>query len=120
MTTQSLTAQRRAVWRSYRDQLSASTARTLGRRRFVSQVMIALTFVAAFVAVLPLLLILWHLVRQGAASVGWQFFTALPKPAGDPGGGMANATVATGIIVSIAALLVRAGGMMCGNALGVA
>ena len=102
MSTQSFTAQRRAAWRSYRDQLSASTARTLGRRRIVSQVMIALTFVAALVAILPLLLILWHLIRQGATSVGLKFFTALPKPAGEPGGGMANAIVGTGIIVGIA------------------
>ena len=102
MTTQGFTAQRRAVWKSYRNQLATSTARTLGRRRIVSQIMIAMTFVAALVAILPLMLILTHLVRQGAASVGWQFFTHMPKPAGEPGGGMANAIVGTGIIVAIA------------------
>ena len=42
--------------RSYRDMLAASTARTLGRRRVVSHVMIGLTYVAAIVATLPLLL----------------------------------------------------------------
>jgi phosphate transport system permease protein len=105
MTTQSLTAQRRAVWRSYRDQLAASTARTLGRRRLVSQVMIALTFAAALIAILPLLLILWHLVREGATSVGWDFFTHMPKPTGESGGGMANAIVGTGIVVAIASII---------------
>ena len=105
MTTQSFTAQRRAAWRSYRDQLAASTARTLSRRRAVSQIMIALTFAAALIAILPLLLILWHLIRQGAGSVGWQFFTHLPTPAGETGGGMANAIVGTGIIVAIASVI---------------
>jgi phosphate transport system permease protein len=105
MTTQSLTAQRRAVWRSYRDQLAASTARTLGRRRLVSRIMIALTFLAALVAILPLLLILWHLLRQGAGSLSWQFFTHMPKPAGESGGGMANAIVGTGMVVAIASVI---------------
>ena len=105
MTTQSFTAQRRATWRSYRDQLASSTARTLGRRRLFSQIMIALTFGAALIAILPLLLILWHLVRQGAATVGWQFFTHMPKPAGESGGGMGNAIVGTGIIVAIASAI---------------
>jgi phosphate transport system permease protein len=105
MTTTSFTAQRRVVLRSYRDQLATSTAKTLGRRRIVSQIMIGLTFAAALVAVLPLLLILWHLVSQGATSVGWDFFTHMPKPTGEKGGGMANAIVGTGILVAIASVI---------------
>jgi len=105
MTASSLTAQRRAAWRSYRDQLAASTARTLRRRKLVSRIMIALTFVAALIAILPLLLILWHLLREGASSVGWNFFTHMPKPAGESGGGMANAIVGTGIVVAIASAI---------------
>lgn len=105
MTAPSFAAQRRAAWRSYRDQLATSTARTLRRRRAFSQLMIALTFIAALIAILPLLLILWHLIRQGAASVGWQFFTHMPKPVGESGGGMANAIAGTGIIVAIASVI---------------
>jgi len=57
------------------------------------------------VAILPLLLILWHLIRAGASSVGWQFFTRMPKPAGEAGGGMANAIVGTGIVVAVASAI---------------
>jgi len=105
MTTQSFTTQRRAAWRSYREQLAKSTARTLSRRRLVSQIMIALTFVAALVAVLPLTLITWHLLRQGASSINRDFFLHMPKPTGDAGGGMANAIVGTGVLVLIASVV---------------
>ncbi len=98
-------APRRTTHRSYRDALAASTSRTLSRRRVVNYVMVSLTYLAAVVAILPLILILWHLVKAGAASVGWSFFTNMPKPAGEPGGGMANAIAGTGIIVLIASLI---------------
>jgi len=67
--------------------------------------MVALTYVAAVIATLPLLLILWHLAKQGASSLNWNFFTRLPAPAGEKGGGMANAIVGTGILILIASVL---------------
>jgi phosphate transport system permease protein len=91
--------------RSYRDVLAASTARTLPRRRIVNYIMVALTYVAALVATLPLVLILGHLLKQGAASVNLDFFTKIPKPAGEVGGGMANGIVGTGMVVLIASLI---------------
>jgi phosphate transport system permease protein len=102
VTTKSVATERRAAWRSYREQLAKSTARTLSRRRVVSQIMVAVTFVAALVAVLPLTLITWHLLRQGATSINRDLFLHLPKPTGDAGGGMANAIVGTGVLVLIA------------------
>jgi phosphate transport system permease protein len=101
--TQPVRARRRGpAQRSYRDMLAASTARTLRRRRVTSYVMVGLTCVAAIVATLPLLFILTHLVKQGATSVNWNFFTKMPAPTGELGGGMANAIVGTGIILLIA------------------
>jgi phosphate transport system permease protein len=91
--------------RSYRDVLAASTERTLRRRHVKSFVMVALTYLAAVIATLPLLLILWHLAKQGASSLNWNFFTRLPAPAGEAGGGMANAIVGTGILILIASAL---------------
>ena len=85
--------------------LAASTARTLFRRRATSYVFVALTYVAALIAVLPLLLILYHLLKQGASSVNWDFFTKVPKSVGETGGGMANAIVGTGILVLLASIL---------------
>lgn len=98
-------SRRVAAPRSYRDELAASTMRSRSRRRIVSHVMIGLTYAAVFVAILPLVLIVWHLVRQGAASVSWTFFTHMPAPAGETGGGMANAIVGTGMLVVMASLV---------------
>jgi len=106
MTASAMPSSRRDLAsRSYRDVLAASTARTLARRRVVNHTMIGLTYVAALVATLPLILILWHLLEQGATSVNWDFFTKIPKPAGDVGGGMANGIVGTGMLVLIASLV---------------
>lgn len=78
---------------------------SLARRRIVSNVMTALTVAAAVVAVLPLFLILADLIRRGVASVDWNFLTQIPAPAGQPGGGVANAIVGTGIIVGLGSLI---------------
>ena len=98
-------ARREGNVRSYRDMLAASTARTLTRRRLVSRVMIGLTCVAALVATLPLILIVWHLLERGASSLNWNFFTKMPAPSGETGGGMANAIVGTGIIILVASAI---------------
>src|SRR5512147_1827392 len=71
------------------------TRTTIGRRRVVNVVMVGITFVAALVATLPLIFILGHLVKAGASSINWDFFTQIPKPPGEEGGGMANAMVGT-------------------------
>jgi phosphate transport system permease protein len=81
------------------------TTRTLRRRRIVSTLMIALTYAAAVLATLPLLFILWHLLRQGASSVSLSFFTSMPKPVGEAGGGMANAIVGTLMLIGIASVV---------------
>jgi phosphate transport system permease protein len=64
-----------------------------------------LSFVCAILVILPLLLVFFHLVVQGATSVNWEFFTQLPKPSGEAGGGMANAIAGTFILISLAALV---------------
>ena len=75
------------------------------RRHGVNGVMLGLTYVAAAVATLPLVLIIIHLLRQGAAFIRPQFFTQMPMPIGEAGGGMANAIVGTLILVSIASVI---------------
>lgn len=74
-------------------------------RHWLSGAMIALTYLAAILATLPLLLILAHLVRKGAASLSPSFFTSMPKPVGESGGGMANAIVGTLILIAIASAI---------------
>jgi phosphate transport system permease protein len=57
------------------------------------------------VAVLALVLIFLHLVAKGASSLDWNFFLKSPVPAGQTGGGVANAIVGTVLIVGVAALI---------------
>lgn len=64
--------------------------------------MVALTFGAAILATLPLLFILFHLIRLGASSISVEFFTRMPAPVGQAGGGMANAIVGTLVLIGIA------------------
>jgi phosphate transport system permease protein len=67
--------------------------------------MACLTAFAALLVVLPLILILGFLVYQGASAVNLDFFTQLPKPVGEPGGGMANAIVGTLTLIGLASCL---------------
>jgi phosphate transport system permease protein len=75
------------------------------RRHVVSGVMIGLTYICAVLATLPLLLILWHLIVKGASSISVAFFTHMPRPVGESGGGMANAIVGTLILIGIASAI---------------
>ncbi|HEY1953420.1 MAG TPA: phosphate ABC transporter permease PstA [Gemmatimonadaceae bacterium] len=79
--------------------------KTARSRHVVSGVMIGLTYLAAVLATLPLLLILWHLIREGASSISPSFFTNMPKPVGEEGGGMANAIVGTLVLIGTASLI---------------
>jgi phosphate transport system permease protein len=80
------------------------TTRSIRRRRAVNLVMIGLTYAAAALATLPLLLILFHLLREGASSLSLDFFRRMPRPPGEEGGGMANAIVGSLILIGVAAL----------------
>ena len=75
------------------------------RRRIVSGAMTTLVAALSFVAVLALVFILGYLVAKGASSLDWSFFVKNPVPAGQSGGGVANAIVGTLIIVGLAALI---------------
>jgi phosphate transport system permease protein len=74
-------------------------------RKFVSGFMLAMTGVCALVAVSVLFLILGYLVYHGGASINWNFFTKLPTPVGETGGGMANAIVGSAKLLFLAALI---------------
>jgi phosphate transport system permease protein len=78
------------------------TVRTLTRRKVVNGLMVGLTWTAAILATLPLLFILFYLLKKGAGALSLQFFTQMPKPVGESGGGMANAIIGTVILVGLA------------------
>jgi len=75
------------------------------RRHLMSRFMTVLVVIFSFTAVLALVLILGNLLAKGASSIDWAFFTKSPVPAGQTGGGVANAIVGTVIIVGMAALI---------------
>jgi phosphate transport system permease protein len=59
----------------------------------------------AILVVTPLLLVFYHLIKLGFSSINLDFFTQLPKAAGESGGGMGNAIVGTFILLAQAAVL---------------
>ena len=83
-------------------------------RKILSHVMLSLTGVCAALAVSILFVILGYLVYDGWRSVDWNFFTKLPKPPGEIGGGMANAIVGSLEIVALATLMGLPVGFMAG------
>jgi phosphate transport system permease protein len=74
-------------------------------RKFVSGFMLTMTGVCAVVAVAVLFFILGYLVYHGGTSINWSFFTKLPTPVGETGGGMANAIVGSAKLLLLASLI---------------
>jgi len=64
--------------------------------------MLGIMYGAAILATLPLVFILFHLVKEGASALDLNFFTKMPRPVGESGGGMANAIAGTLVLVGTA------------------
>jgi phosphate transport system permease protein len=73
-------------------------------RKFVSNFMLTMTGICALVAVCALFFILGYLVYHGGTSINWDFFTKLPAPVGENGGGMANAILGSAKLLLLATL----------------
>lgn len=80
------------------------TLRTVWRKS-VNVVMLSLTGVCALFTVSVLFVILGYLLWYGGKSLDWAFFTQLPAPVGETGGGMANAIVGSGKLLLLASLV---------------
>jgi phosphate transport system permease protein len=83
-------------------------------RKSLNFVMLSLTGVAALGVVCVLFLILGYLIWNGGASLNWNFFTQLPKPVGETGGGMANAIVGSLKLLLLAAAMGLPVGLLAG------
>ena len=83
-------------------------------RKSLNGVMLTLTGIAALSVVSVLFLILGYLIYNGGKSLNWAFFTQLPKPVGETGGGMANAIVGSLKLLLLAALMGLPVGLMAG------
>jgi phosphate transport system permease protein len=75
------------------------------RRSAMNYIVGTLAVVATLIVLLPLAAILFYLVYKGASSLNLAFFTHVPAPVGEDGGGMANAIVGSGIILTLASLM---------------
>ncbi len=84
------------------------------RRRITSKIAETLCAVAVILALVPLGMILFYVVKEGAGALNLAFFTQMPKPVGEAGGGMANAIVGTLILIGIAGAFAVPVGCMCG------
>ena len=83
-------------------------------RKSLNYVMLTLTGVAAFAVVSVLFLILGYLIWNGGTSLSLNFFTQLPKPVGETGGGMANAIVGSLKLLFLAAVMGLPVGLLAG------
>ncbi|MBC7385850.1 MAG: phosphate ABC transporter permease PstA [Cryobacterium sp.] len=67
--------------------------------------MLGLLGLASLVAILPLLFILYYVIHRGIAGLSIRFFTQLPKPVGETGGGLGNAVLGTLILVGLGSII---------------
>jgi phosphate transport system permease protein len=83
-------------------------------RRIQDRIMRGLLFVFSIVATIPLILVLIYLIQKGVPGLNANFFTALPAPVGEVGGGLANAMVGSFILVGIGSFIGILVGLPCG------
>jgi len=88
--------------------------RGASRRRVLSNLIVGLCGLAVVLALIPLTLIFIYVIKQGFSSLNWDFFTKMPKPVGEPGGGMANAMLGTLFLIGLASVLAIPVGMIAG------
>jgi phosphate transport system permease protein len=74
-------------------------------RTLADHVATGLAILATVLVVTPLIAIFGYLIYKGASSLNLAFFTQIPKPEGEVGGGMANAIVGSGVLLGIASLI---------------
>jgi len=84
------------------------------RRKLLSSLFVGFCGLSVLAALVPLVLILFFVVSQGIQAINLDFFTQMPKPVGEPGGGMANAIVGTLILSSLGSLMAIPIGILSG------
>lgn len=84
------------------------------RRNIKSRTAYLLCSLSAVLALIPLILIMIYVIAQGAAAINIDFFTQLPKPVGESGGGMGNAILGSLVLVGIAGAIGIPAGVLIG------
>jgi phosphate transport system permease protein len=83
-------------------------------RKLASSLFVAFCGGSVLLALVPLALILFFVISQGIQALNVEFFTSMPKPVGEPGGGMANAIVGTLLLTGLASLFAVPVGILAG------
>jgi phosphate transport system permease protein len=78
---------------------------SLRLRKLKNRLMIGLCGASVALALVPLVSVFWLVIKEGAAGLSWTFFTALPAPVGEVGGGVGNAILGSLFIVGLASAL---------------
>src|ERR1700744_2681443 len=73
-----------------------------------------ITTILAFACVIPLLFILFFIIKAGITKINWHFLVNIPKPVGETGGGIANALVGSIIIILVASVIAVPIGILAG------
>lgn len=84
------------------------------RRKLVDALVRGACVAATILALIPLGLVLWYVTVRGIGGIDLAFFRELPRPVGEPGGGMANAIVGTLELVGLACLFGIPPGVLAG------
>jgi len=88
--------------------------RSVARRKLLSQLFVGFCALSVLLALVPLAFVLFYVVSRGVGALNVAFFTQMPRPVGEAGGGMANAIVGTLILVGIAAAIAVPIGIISG------
>ena len=83
-------------------------------RRLLSSVVVALCGLSVLLALVPLALVLFYVISQGVTSLNLAFFTQMPRPVGEAGGGMANSIVGSLLVTGLGALFAIPVGVISG------
>lgn len=84
------------------------------KRIWLSRLFKGIVLLFAFGITLPLIAILFYVIKEGASKINWHFLTNIPRPVGEAGGGIANAIVGSLLIVAVAAILAIPFGILAG------
>jgi phosphate transport system permease protein len=87
--------------------------RTTGRK-VLSAAFVGFCALSVLLALVPLALVLFFVISQGIQAINLDFFTRMPKPVGEPGGGMANAIVGTLLLAGLGSVLAVPIGVLSG------
>lgn len=75
------------------------------RRKITNNIWLGILTLISFIAIAPLFIIFSYVIFKGASGLSLSFFTEIPRPMGETGGGMFNAICGSAILVLLACII---------------